>query len=163
MKLNLGCGYNIKKGWINLDVDKRTDVDVVHDLNKFPYPFSDNQFSLILMDDVLEHLNDTISVMNEIFRIIKPGGQVIILFPYYQHPNAWVDPTHKKCLTKETFNYFVDIKSGVHNPVNKHKRFSKIECKYHPTWLGFLVYPFIHWLRHFCNILILKVEVKLTK
>jgi hypothetical protein len=43
-KLHLGCGTNIKKDWINLDFVKLKGVEVVHDLNKFPYPFKDNTF-----------------------------------------------------------------------------------------------------------------------
>ncbi|MBS1266581.1 MAG: hypothetical protein MAG795_00548 [Candidatus Woesearchaeota archaeon] len=169
MKLNVGCGHDIKKGWVNLDVKKRKGVDVVHNLEKYPYPFEDNKFNLILADNVLEHLDDTIGCMNELHRILKPGGKLILKFPYFQHPNAWVDPTHKKCLTVGTFRYFVRKKRKlingkyVHNPVDKQRLFTKLEYKYHPTWVGYIVYPFIKWLRHFCDILILNVEVRLTK
>ena len=169
MKLNLGCGHNIKEGWVNLDIEKRKGVDVVHNLEEFPYPFKSNHFDLILADNVLEHLEDTIGVMAEIHRILKPRGQVILRFPYFQHPNAWVDPTHKKCLTAETFNYFVKQKKrivrgkSIHGPVKSDKQFTEFEYRYKPTWIGYSVYPFIRWLRHFCDILILDVEVKLTK
>ncbi len=169
MKLNLGCGNDIRKGWTNLDMYKHDGVDVVHNLEKYPYPFKDNQFELILADNVLEHLDDTIGIMKELYRILRPGGKVILKFPYYQHPNAWVDPTHKKCLTVGTFEYFVKkrvklIKGKyVHNPVDNEGLFKKLEYKYHPTWAGYLVYPFIKWFRHFCDILILDVEVRLTK
>lgn len=172
MKLNLGCGNDIRKGWVNLDIKKKPGVDVVHNLDKFPYPFMDEQFDLVLMDNVIEHLHDTIGVMAQIHRILKPGGVAILLFPYFQHPNAWVDPTHVKCLTAETFRYFAKGKLQerklirgryVHIPVDEPKLFSKFEYKYTPTWLGYLVYPFIKLFRHFCDILILQVEVRLTK
>ncbi|MEK6954514.1 MAG: hypothetical protein AABX01_05875 [Candidatus Micrarchaeota archaeon] len=40
MKLNRGSGITKQKeGWVNLDIVKSEGVDVVHDLNKFPYPF----------------------------------------------------------------------------------------------------------------------------
>ena len=41
-KLNLGCGTDIKKGYINLDVAKLDGVDVVHDINRLPLPFKEN-------------------------------------------------------------------------------------------------------------------------
>jgi SAM-dependent methyltransferase len=121
---------------------------------------------------VLEHLDDTISTMNEIHRILKPGGIAIIRFPYYLHPNAWVDPTHKKCLTEDTIRYFTvgfnreqRIIEGryPHNPVKGERLFRKMSYRYVPTWAGKLVYPFIGWLRHFCVVLIREVEVRLVK
>jgi len=36
--LNLGCG-NFKIGDVNVDIDKRCKLDIVWNLNKFPYPF----------------------------------------------------------------------------------------------------------------------------
>lgn len=171
-KLNLGSGNQILAGYVNLDIEPGRGADVVHNLEKFPYPFKDEEFDFILMSHVIEHLSDTIGVMSEIYRILKPGGVVVIKFPYYLHPNAWLDPTHKKCLTEETFRYFtVDMDKNarvlggriMHNPVKKDKLFTKMEYRYIPTWLGYSVYPLIKVLRHFCTILILEVEVRLTK
>ena len=38
-KLNLGCGNDIRQGYINLDVAELDGVDVVWDVNKLPLPF----------------------------------------------------------------------------------------------------------------------------
>ena len=46
-KLNFGCGADIKKGYINLDKSKIKGVNVVHDLNKYPWPFPGNHFDEI--------------------------------------------------------------------------------------------------------------------
>ena len=43
-KLNLGSGADKKKGYVNIDWNRFNEPDVVHDLNQFPYPFSDNYF-----------------------------------------------------------------------------------------------------------------------
>jgi SAM-dependent methyltransferase len=106
-KLNLGCGKKIKKGWINLDIKKRVGIDIVHDLNKFPYPFDDETFDLILAEHVLEHLENFTKTMSELYRILKPGGKIIVYVPYYTSPNAWSHPEHKKAFTYLTFLYFV--------------------------------------------------------
>ena len=105
-KLNLGAGEFIMEGFINVDISAREGVDVVHNLDTFPYPFKDNEFDYIIMRHVIEHLNNTVEAMGEIYRICKKDGMVKISFPYHSHPNAWVDPTHKKCLTEETMRYF---------------------------------------------------------
>lgn len=49
-------------------------VDVVWDLNKCPYPFEDDSVDYVLAKHVLEHLDDVISVMNGLHRILKKGG-----------------------------------------------------------------------------------------
>ena len=82
-KLNLGCGNFKKKGYINLDVNKNVKPDVVHDLDKFPYPFKGNYFDLIEADHVLEHTNDPFRVMKELHRIIKYNGTIIIRVPHF--------------------------------------------------------------------------------
>ena len=56
VKINLGCGANIMKGWINLDCAALAGVDVVHDLNVLPLPFEDECADEILCEDVLEHV-----------------------------------------------------------------------------------------------------------
>jgi predicted SAM-dependent methyltransferase len=55
-RLNVGCGLNIKKDWINLDLHKLEGVDVVHDIEKIPWPFEDNYFDEIECFHVLEHV-----------------------------------------------------------------------------------------------------------
>ncbi len=58
MKLNLGCGKQIKEDYTNLDKVALEGVDVVHDLDVFPYPFRDNTFDEILCSHVLEHVDE---------------------------------------------------------------------------------------------------------
>ena len=94
-KLNIGCGIDIQKGFVNLDRVKLEGVDVIHDLNKFPWPFKDNEFDFINCDQVLEHLDDIPYCLREIWRISKPGGKTHIAVPHYASPGAWFDLTHK--------------------------------------------------------------------
>jgi hypothetical protein len=44
--------------------------------------------------------------MNELYRIMKPGGEAKFIVPYFQSELAWRDPTHQRCLTETTFLYF---------------------------------------------------------
>jgi len=103
-KLNLGSGMKPLKGFINVDFTQRKGVDVVHNLEKFPYPFKDNSVDYIMMDNILEHLEDTIKVMQEIHRISKPNTIIDIIVPHYSGAGAFTSLTHKKFFGSQSFN-----------------------------------------------------------
>ncbi len=106
--LDVGCGRRKRSGAIGIDNNPRSDADVLHDLNHFPYPFTDNEFDEIFADNILEHLDDVMKVMIELHRICKPNGIVSITVPHYAHRNANTDPTHKHFFGVHSFNYFVE-------------------------------------------------------
>ena len=103
-KLNLGSGLNPLKGFINVDFTEREGVDVVHNLETFPYPFEDNSIDYILMDNSLEHLEDTLKVMEELHRICKPNAIVEIMVPHYSSAGAFASLTHKRFFGSNSFN-----------------------------------------------------------
>jgi ubiquinone/menaquinone biosynthesis C-methylase UbiE len=104
-KLNIGCGSDIRKGWVNLDSAKLPGVDVVHDINILPLPFADNEFDEILCQDILEHV-EYIPVLREIWRMLRSGGFVTIRVPHFTSRNNFIDPTHKKMFSVRTFDFF---------------------------------------------------------
>jgi predicted SAM-dependent methyltransferase len=104
--LDLGCGNRKKEGAIGVDINPDTNADVVHDLNTFPYPFDDSMFEEIYADNVIEHLDSVLKVMEEIHRISKPSARIVIKIPYFRSRYAFIDPTHKHYLTVESFSYF---------------------------------------------------------
>jgi len=82
-KLNLGCGENKKAGYVNVDWQEAVHPDVLHDLNQFPYPFSDGTSDLIEAFHVVEHLDRPFAVVKELHRILKPGGVLQIRVPHF--------------------------------------------------------------------------------
>ena len=95
-----------RPGAIGIDVNPKSDADCIHDLNVFPYPFEDNAFDEIYVDNVIEHLNDVIRVMEELHRISKHQARVKINVPYFRARWAFLDPTHRHFFTLESFAYF---------------------------------------------------------
>lgn len=91
-KLNIGCGKDLRDGYINIDI-----VDyggnVVHDLNKVPYPFEDNTFDEILASHVMEHLNNFNSTVTELHRILKPNGILTVYAPFFLNTKYFGEPT----------------------------------------------------------------------
>jgi len=112
-KLNLGCGRKPFADHINLDVVASVNPDVVHDLDRYPYPFPDSRFEEIAVYDVVEHIGDVSSFMREIWRIGRHGATVKISTPHFSASNAYTDPTHRRHLGYFSFDYFT---AG--NPLN---------------------------------------------
>jgi predicted SAM-dependent methyltransferase len=82
LKINLGCGQKYLPGYLNCDVVPHIKADRYFDLNRFPYPLESDGADEIFMDNVIEHLDDVIKVMEELHRILKVGGRLRILVPY---------------------------------------------------------------------------------
>lgn len=108
MILDIGCGGSKLPGAIGIDRMKQPGVDVVHDLNRTPWPFADNTFDVIVCQDTIQILDSILDTMNEIHRIAKPGAVVKIRTPHYSHPNSWKDPLHKWHLAFDSFDYFLE-------------------------------------------------------
>lgn len=105
-KLNLGCGKDIREGYVNLDKFPLEGVDVVHDIEKVPLPFADEEFDEILCDSILEHVN-YVPLMKELHRILKKDGILKITVPHFTSANNFIDPTHKHMFSIQTFKFFV--------------------------------------------------------
>jgi SAM-dependent methyltransferase len=105
--LDIGCGPNNQKNTIGLDIVQHGNVDIIHDLNMFPYPFDDNEFDEVICYNVLEHLDNVIKTMEEVHRISKPNSTVRITVPTPSSFDLWNDFTHKRAFTSKCFDYFV--------------------------------------------------------
>jgi len=98
--LDVGCGYN-KMGNIGVDIIKNDFVDVIHDLNNTPYPFKDNSFLTINCHHVIEHLNSPEKVLQELHKILKPNGKIVITVPHANHP-MYLSSEHKQFFDKKS-------------------------------------------------------------
>ena len=86
-KLNLGCGTDIRTGWINLDKFGLPGVDVCHDIQELPLPFDDASFDEILCKDILEHV-EYIPLLGDLHRILKHGG-ILVTLPTRFNTASW--------------------------------------------------------------------------
>jgi ubiquinone/menaquinone biosynthesis C-methylase UbiE len=111
--LDLGCGSAKLTGAVGIDVRPGPGVDIVHDLNKFPWPIEDNRFDTVRCSHVLEHLVDLPAVLTEIHRISKAGAKVKIVTPHFSSLNSWEDPTHIHHFARRSFDFF-DTESRHH-------------------------------------------------
>ncbi|MCK5018191.1 MAG: methyltransferase domain-containing protein [Candidatus Peribacteraceae bacterium] len=81
MKVNVGCGRILKKGYTNVDV-RKTHPDVVEgDIRNLP--FDDNSLEEIYANDVLEHcsFHETQDILHHWYSKLQPGGKLFIQSP----------------------------------------------------------------------------------
>jgi len=129
--IELGCGNSKTPGAIGVDFNPKTQADIIHDLDIFPYPFADNYADRIICKDVLEHVEHFVAVMEEIWRIGKPGCEVEISGPFMSSVNYFSDPTHRRAFTSRSFNYFIkgtDARGYSYSPVE----FDLVSVEYDP-------------------------------
>jgi SAM-dependent methyltransferase len=105
-RLSVGCGYDVRAGWVNLDIADLPGVDVVHDLDDIPLPLADGAFDDIECIDILEHVKDLPAVMRELHRILAPGGRLHIQGPHFTSYTWPTDPTHRRAFAINTFEFF---------------------------------------------------------
>jgi SAM-dependent methyltransferase len=124
--LDLGCGQSPRDPYSTgqpYGVDLMPTHPVLGDryrqanLAVEPIPFPDSHFSSVSAFDFLEHVPRIlaagsgtrlpfIELMNEIHRVLEPGGRFYALTPAYPHPSVFVDPTHVNILTEHSHTYF---------------------------------------------------------
>lgn len=105
IKYDLACGQNKQEGFIGVDI--AGDADIKADLTQFPWKFAkDNSADELFVSHYIEHTPNLIKFMDECFRILKPGGKLTIIAPYYTSMRCWQDPTHLRAISEATFLYF---------------------------------------------------------
>ena len=122
--LDLGCGPKPRNKFHAEEIfgiDIRDDLSaniLAADLVTDPIPFPDNHFDFVTAFDFIEHVPRIIycpqkrapfvELMNEIYRVLKPGGLFFSSTPAYPHPAAFQDPTHVNIITEKTFAKYFD-------------------------------------------------------
>ena len=106
MRLNLGSADRLMEGYINVDIMPGPGVDQVADLSK-PWPWPDSSVDEIAAYDVIEHLPNRIFTMNEMWRVLKPGGRAHIEVPNAaKGAGQHQDPTHVSAWCMNSWQYF---------------------------------------------------------
>ena len=141
MQILLGCGRSRARRvrpegddrdfteLVTLDMHPGVGADVVHNLERMPYPFADDSADEIHAYDVLEHLGaqgDWLGLLRqfaELWRILKPGGLICATVPRADSPWAWGDPGHTRVISLETLGFlsqaiYADELDGP-NPTNR--------------------------------------------
>ena len=109
LRLNIGCGRDIQDGWVNVDMAPLPGVDVVFNLEtcrQERLPFDDSTVSEIRLFHVIEHIQDAMGLMEELYRVARDGCVCTIRVPHGASDDAWTDPTHVRPYFPGSFGYF---------------------------------------------------------
>lgn len=101
IRLNIGCGRDIKPGWLNCDLFPGEGVDLVFNASK-SLPLKDESVSEIYMSHVLEHILNWEDLVYECSRLLKIGGNLILRVPY----GVTFNPYHVRFFMPETMDMF---------------------------------------------------------
>ena len=80
-RLNLGCGFDHRRGHVDVDLHAFHQPDVVADLRRLP--FASRSQRVVVLRDVLEHVDrsSTAAVLAECARVLGPGGRLEVQVP----------------------------------------------------------------------------------
>ncbi|MDP6567436.1 MAG: hypothetical protein QF578_21580 [Alphaproteobacteria bacterium] len=110
MRLNLGCGFDRKPDWINVDKAPEAEPDELVDLEALPWPWPDDSVDEVLLRHVLEHLGPTaesyLAIIKELWRICRAGAEVRVVVPHPRHDHFLNDPTHVRPITVHGLEMF---------------------------------------------------------
>lgn len=105
-RYDLACGQNRREGFVGIDATKGDCVDMVVDLEAYPWPIETSSAEELHCSHFVEHVEDLCAFMDEAYRIAKPDATMTIIHPYYTSVRAWQDPTHRRAINEVTWYYF---------------------------------------------------------
>jgi len=77
--------------YVGLDIEQRPHLDVQANVSSMP--LGGGSFDAVICIHVLEHVDDDRSAMQELYRVLKPGGWALITVPVMLDQPTFEDPT----------------------------------------------------------------------
>jgi glycosyltransferase involved in cell wall biosynthesis len=126
LAIDLGAAHNRVEGFLGVD---RYDAPGVSILAELPVlPLATASVGVIRAMDFLEHVGDEVALMNELWRVLAPGGLLLSMTPSTDGKGAWCDPTHISYWNQLSFRYYCDPAFGRFVP--------EINARFQVSWLG---------------------------
>lgn len=130
LNLNLGCGLVRLDGYVNIDNRAEVNPDIVCDVIE-GLPYADNEIDSIRAYDFLEHIpiGKVISVMDEIWRVLKPGGKFNSSTPDAERGQAaFQDPTHVSFWVENSWLYYSNPELRALYGIKANFKINHLEC-----------------------------------
>ncbi|MEV0409801.1 glycosyltransferase [Streptomyces sp. NPDC050448] len=107
LALDLGAAHRKPPGYLGVDQYPGEGVDIVATLpGKLDLP--DGSVGLMRAVDFLEHVPSKVPLINELYRLLAPGGMLLTMTPSSDGRGAYQDPTHVAYYNENSFWYYTD-------------------------------------------------------
>ncbi|MFF1481050.1 glycosyltransferase [Streptomyces sp. NPDC058301] len=107
LALDLGAAHRKPPGYLGVDQYARDGVDIIATLPA-PMDLPDDSVGLLRAVDFLEHVPAKIPLINELYRLLAPGGMLLSQTPSSDGRGAYQDPTHVAYYNENSFWYYTD-------------------------------------------------------
>lgn len=107
LALDLGAAHRKPPGYLGVDQYARDGVDIIATLPA-PLDLPDDSVGLLRAVDFLEHVPAKVPLINELYRLLAPGGMLLTLTPSSDGRGAYQDPTHVAYYNENSFWYYTD-------------------------------------------------------
>jgi SAM-dependent methyltransferase len=97
---------------VTLDARADLGADIVATLGRDPLPLPDDSVDVVYAWHVLEHVgkqgeaDEWFACWEELYRVLTPGGLLLLSAPYYDSVWAWADPTHTRAIAEHSLVFF---------------------------------------------------------
>lgn len=103
-RIDLGSSYHKQNGYWGVDILLSEGVNVLGDACSLP--FKDSSIDEIYSSYCLEHINDQLAVIAELWRVCKNGATIHLILPHFSNPSYYDDLTHHKLYSRRSFEHF---------------------------------------------------------
>lgn len=105
--LDVGCRDRKETHFTGINDRKFEGVDIVHNLEAFPYPFPNESCLTIKAAHVIEHIKPWLAFdwFDEMWRLLIPNGQLAVSAPFANSQGFFNDPTHITYINEATFQH----------------------------------------------------------
>jgi len=137
LRLDLGCGPSKREGFYGVDIRPGPGVDMGCDLRK-PWPWEDGSVIEAHSSHFVEHLTgpERIHFVNELYRVLVPGGKCQVITPHWASCRAYGDLTHQWPPVSEFWWYYLSKEWRAANAPHN----DGYTCDFEATW-GFSLHP----------------------
>ncbi len=103
-RLDIGCWKFKQDGHIGVDILRAPSVDVLADACNLP--FRESSIDKVHSSYTLEHIQDNLSALSEIWRVCKPDASIRLILPHFSNPAYYDDLTHKHKYSTRSFEHY---------------------------------------------------------
>ena len=156
IKLNIGASATYIPGFVNIDIVPHADICL--DLNNDKLPFEKDSVDIIFSYHTLEHIENYLFVLSELYRVLKHRGKLFLGLPYCSSTRYHlVNPYHFHNFNEYSFDFFDPERLKGSASEQNQILFKKVFCDFH--YMG--LFKYLPLLRRWCRTHLLNVVRKM--